>query len=99
MSRDYVDIGSTPSGEDCAQVGSEDYERIGRAECQRFIECIRKVVGTEPPGASLAVRGNPHDFGTYYEVVCYYDDGDLPAMEYAYRCEAEAPEYWSPHDH
>ena len=92
--RDYIDIGSSPSEEDCAQVGSPDYERRARTECARFIELIRKTLGEEPPGAHLAVKSNPHDFGTYYQVVCYFEGSDEEAREYAFRCESEAPARW-----
>ncbi len=61
--RDYIDLGSSPANEDCAQVGSENYSQKAREECVRFIELIRKVVGEEPEGAYLAVKSNPHDFG------------------------------------
>ena len=63
--RDYVSIGSAPSDEDCVAVGSEDYYKKARAECQRFIEVIRKKLGPEPSGARLVVKSFPHDFGTY----------------------------------
>jgi hypothetical protein len=94
MPRDYIDIGSAPAYEDCAQVGSPDYAQRARAECNRFIDLIRRVVGPEPEGARLAVKSNPHDFGPYYEVVCYYDTDNEEASRYAYRCEGEAPATW-----
>ena len=92
--RDYIDIGSTPTEEPCAQVGQPDYARQARAECARFIEAIRQVLGPEPEGAQLAIKSNPHDFGSYFEVVCYYDDNSEAATRYAFRCEAEAPTRW-----
>ena len=92
--RDFMDIGSTPSDEPCAQVGEPDYEREARTECAHFIELIRKVLGPEPDGAHLAVKGFPHDFGQYYEVVCYFEDSDEEARNYAFRCESETPAKW-----
>jgi len=92
--RDYIDIGSSPAEEDCAQVGTPDYQQRARAECTRFIELIRRTLGEEPGSAHLAIKSNPHDFGTYYEVVCYFDDNDEEGMKYAFRCEAEAPVRW-----
>ena len=50
--------------------------------------------GEPPPGARLKVKSCPHDFGTYYEVVCYFDPEDSGAAQYAYRCEDGLPEYW-----
>ena len=94
MARDYIDIGPTPCEEDCAQVGQPDYATKARAECNRFIELIRRALGPEPEGARLAVKSNPHDFGPYYEVVCYYDTDNEEATRYAYRCEGEAPVRW-----
>ncbi|MDO8637597.1 MAG: hypothetical protein Q7R34_15420 [Dehalococcoidia bacterium] len=55
---------------------------------------IRKKLGPEPEGASLGIKSNPHDFGTYYEVLCYYDDENEEAAAYAYRCESESPTHW-----
>mgnify|MGYP001581377714 CR=1 FL=1 len=92
--RDYIDIGSSPCEEDCAQVGSPDYYAKAKTECARFIDLIRRTLGEEPPGAHLAVKSNPHEFGTYYEVVCYFQDDDEEAQKYAYRCESEAPARW-----
>lgn len=93
--RDYIDIGSTPCEEECAQVGSEDYLKKARVECKRFMELIRKKLGPEPPGAELRIKSNPHDFGTYLEVVCYYEEGNEEALAYALKCEADAPMTWN----
>ncbi|MFH1141963.1 MAG: hypothetical protein V1724_09980 [Chloroflexota bacterium] len=94
--RDYVSIGSSPCDEECVQVNERgDYHDAMKTECRRFLDLIRKKLGPEPPGAHLGIKGNPHDFGTYYEVVCYYDDGDEEAAEYAYRCESDAPRTWA----
>ena len=94
MPRDFMTIGSSPTDEPCVSVGEPDYSRRAREECNRFIELIRKVLGEEPPGAHLAVKSFPHDFGTYMEVVCYFDEDNPAANEYAYRCEADAPARW-----
>ena len=92
--RDYMDLGSTPTDEDCAQVGSPDYHTKSREECNRYIEVIRRVLGPEPEGARLAVKSNPHDFGSYLSVVCHYDDANEAATNYAYRCESDTPRTW-----
>jgi len=93
--RDFINIGSTPFGEDCIQVGNSDYQGAMKAECRRFLELIEKVCGPPPEGASLAVKGFSHDFGSYYEVVCYFDDENQEAAEYAYWVESNAPEFWT----
>lgn len=91
---DYINIGPSPCDEKCIQVNGEgDYVQAQKAECRRFIRAIRSKLGEEPPGARLAVRGFPHDFGMYYEVICEHD-GSEAAVDYAYRCESEAPNRW-----
>ncbi len=90
--RDYLNIGSSPCAEKCVQVGEPNYAVESRKECNRFIELIRKCLGEEPDGATLAIKSFPHDFGTYHEVVCYYDDTNEVAIDYAFKCESEAPE-------
>ncbi|MBI4201191.1 MAG: hypothetical protein HY531_02750 [Chloroflexi bacterium] len=88
-------IGSAPCDEECVSVNPKvDYLPAMRQECLRFMELIRKKLGPEPERARLTVKSNPHDFGAYLEVVCYYDDQDEEARGYAYRCESEAPMTW-----
>lgn len=91
--RYYIDIGSNPSGEELFFDVKNSSEQQ-RSECRAFIQAIRKTLGPEVGTAQLKVKGNPHDFGTYYEVVCYYDDNDEVGMDYAFKCESESPEYW-----
>jgi len=74
--RDYISIGSTPAGENCAQVGAADYHSTARRECRAFINQIRREFGQEPDGARLFIKSNPHDFGSYLEVCCEYDVPD-----------------------
>lgn len=92
--RDYLTIGSSPAAEDCAQVGSDNYATRAMRECNAFRDQLRRMFGAEPGGARLAVKSFPHDFGSYYEVVCYYHDDDEKAMEYAFKLEGETPENW-----
>lgn len=95
MAKDYISIGSSPCDEQCVQVEpSGAYVGPMREECKRFLELVRKVMGEEPAGARLSIKGFPHDFGTYYEVVCYFDDDNEEARNYAFRCESEAPTRW-----
>ena len=90
----YVCIGSTPAEEECAQVGSDDYTSRAVPECKRFIELLRKKFGQEPDGARLKIKTNPHDFGSYHEVVCYFDENLPASVDYAYNMEAHCPATW-----
>lgn len=92
--RDYLTISSVPYGEPCAQVGSDNYDRNSRLECVAFIGQIRRELGDEPNGAVLRAKSFPHEFGSYREVVVVYDDNYDDAVEYAFKIEANAPEFW-----
>ena len=94
--RDHITIGPVPAEESCQQVGTPSYDpQAARAECNRFREAIRKVVGPEPEGASLRIMANPHNFGTYLEVACYFEDDNEEAARYAFKCESDAPTTWA----
>lgn len=92
--RDYVSIGPAPYVEDCAQVGTDGYRLRAKIECQMHILCIRQKLGLEPEGARLAIKSFPHDFGSYLEVVCYYNDDFSQAVAYAFACESHSPATW-----
>jgi len=92
--QDHIDIGPSPPGEPCAQLGTDDYYPRARRECRAYIHQLRRTLGPEPDAARLAVRSNPHDFGTYLSVVCYFDPEIPGAVEYALKCESEGPEQW-----
>ena len=93
--RDYLDLGPSPAEEVCAQIGDEDYHSKARAECLAFIALIRQTCGEEPEGAHLSIKSFPHDFGSYMEVVCYYND-DFPASaDYAWDVEKALPTRWA----
>lgn len=92
--RDYLTIGSSPWGEDCAQLGSDGYDAKSRKECQAYKNQLRREFGEEPAGARLAAKSFAHDFGSYREVVCHYDNTNAEAVEYAYKLESEGPELW-----
>ena len=92
--RDYLNIGSSPACEDCAQVGSDYYFDRSRIELRAFRNELIRVFGEPPFGAELRIKAFPHDFGTYHEVVCYFDDNEPESMEYAFRMENHAPENW-----
>jgi hypothetical protein len=92
--RDFITLGPTPSDEPCACVGEEHYPDRALQECARFIQLLRTTFGPEPEGAALSVKWFQHDFGHYVEVVCHYHTDIPESVDYAYRCEDEAPQTW-----
>lgn len=93
--RDQLSLGPVPSDEDCQQVGTDSYDpKKAREECLRYINAIRKQHGPEPEGARLRITSNPHDFGTYLDVVVDYDEDSDAAIEYAFKVEGDCPTHW-----
>jgi hypothetical protein len=90
----YVELGPAPIEEDCAQVGTPGDRDRALVECARFIRLLRQKFGPEPEGARLSVQWFDHDFGSYCEVICYYDTEIPPSVEYASTCEADLPATW-----
>ena len=87
--RDYLCLGPVPSDEDCQQVGmdSYDYEQ-DTADLRRY----KAMLENRWPDAHFAIKSFPHDFGTYREVVVYFDDEeDGPS---AFEVEANLPRTW-----
>ena len=41
-----------------------------------------------------AIKWFEHDFGSYCEVVCWYETEDEKALDYAFRCENEMLLTW-----
>ena len=92
--QNYFCLGPSPHEEDCAQVGQPHYREKALAECTRFIQLLRKTIGPEPEGARLSTKWFEHDFGEYCEVVCYFNTDSQASVEYAQRCEDDAPATW-----
>lgn len=91
---DEIYLGSSPPEEPCAQLGEPDYETKARAECQRYIDLIRRAIGPEPEGARLRIKVNHHDLGSYLEVVCRFDAENEEALDYALSVESSGPLNW-----
>jgi hypothetical protein len=75
-------------------VGRDDYFDRSRIELRAFKNQLIRVFGEPPFSAELRIKAFPHDFGTYHEVVCYFDDNEPESMEYAFRMENHTPENW-----
>jgi hypothetical protein len=84
---EYLELGSSPYDEDCAQVGSPDYYERVKKECRVYLNQLRRQYGEEPEGAKLSIKSFNHDFGSYYEVICYYKENNRISEKYAYTLE------------
>ena len=88
--RDYLTLEATPVGEDCSQVGVENYSHMSRIECSVFKDQLERTF----PKCNFGVKSFPHDFGTYREVVVYFDDENEEESENAFEVESNLPEFW-----
>jgi hypothetical protein len=79
--RDYIELGSSPSDEDCVQVSDkEDYIEKMRCEVMVYKNYLQRLF--KPEQSTLSIKGFPHDFGTYYEVIAYFESGDQSLSAY-----------------
>ena len=85
---DFINIGSTPAEEDCFGVGNP----LAQQECKLFMAQLER----EFPAGYFAVKGFPHDFGRYYEVVAYLseNEADEGQNQAAYDAEGHANPLW-----
>lgn len=92
---DVMDIAAVPAYEEPepANVKGANYTHA-RIECRAFMHQLRRVFGTAPEGAELFVHHNRDGNDGYYEVAVRYDTENRPAIDYAFKLEAEMPAYW-----
>ena len=85
---DFINIGSTPAEEDCFGVGNP----LAQQECKIFMAQLER----EFPAGYFTVKGFPHDFGRYYEVVAYLseNEADEDQNQAAYDAEGHANPLW-----
>ena len=91
---DYVSLGPCPCGEEAVQVGEPDYLPRAVEQSRRYIKLLKEKLGSEPGTAMFNIKYNSHDFGTYVDVVCYFDNNDQEGREFAVRAERCAPTKW-----
>lgn len=93
--RDYLSLGSSPTEEPCVSVSSNgDYVIEMKKECSRFKKMLEEIFVDRPENCSFAAKAFPHDFGTYYEVVIYYDDSNENEGNFAFFVEENIPDFW-----
>lgn len=94
MTQAKIYLGPAPCEEEPVQLGHPDYHDLGLRECRRYIAAIRKVCGNEPDNARLRVVKEPHDFGSFYDVIVEFDPADPQAVAYAEKVDEHGPVTW-----
>ena len=93
--KDSLSFDTCPVYEICESLGP-DYEPMkARAEAKRTIELLRKKFGEEPHRAHLGIKSNPHEFGSYLSIECYFDDEDDNSQQYCFSVESNWPNTWN----
>jgi poly(A) polymerase Pap1 len=97
--RDYFTLGSTPCGEDCAQVGTENYYEKTMEECEKYKELLQNIFPQARDfGTRFQLMSFPHDFGIYHEIVIVFNDCNETAIDFAAFVESNLPENWTDAD-
>jgi hypothetical protein len=103
---DFLTLGNTPTGEQCAQISATEYDfkRESKVEGIAFIRQIARQFGlveningnAQNTDGTLIVRAKHfgHDFGTYQEICVFYDTDRKDVIDLAFRIEDETPEFW-----
>jgi hypothetical protein len=90
---EWLDLGPTPSGEDCLQVGkSTDAEQV--AEIRIYFDQVVRTVNPDRNLVKFKISANPHEFGTYHNLEVGADSENEAAIEEAVRIENGCPEFW-----
>ena len=94
---EYIELGPVPTGETCAQVGTDNYLARSMRECEVFRRMLERILPI-PEGLPVkyVIRSHPHDFGAYREVSVRYCSGDLAASDFACNVELSVPGCWDP---
>jgi hypothetical protein len=93
--RSYLELGSAPCYEECVQVSNKnDYIFAMKEECKRYKTQLEKRFQDIPDGCQFGIKSFYHDFGTYYEVVIYFDNDIDNQVNFAFDVENNLPEKW-----
>jgi hypothetical protein len=92
---EYIELGPTPTHEECVQVGSPEFDLEAPKEMKAFINQLKRQFPQVEKSKTLSfsIKWFPHDFGTYGEVVINYFPGS-EEEDIVYKVESELPLYW-----
>lgn len=85
---------TVPHGEDCMQLGAENYDKFSNLEADTLIDQIIRQLGQPPEGTYFKKIKCPHDFGTYLDIALVYDENDETSEAYFLYVDQNMPEYW-----
>lgn len=87
----YLTLGPTPYSEECQQVGTPEFDGAkAKTELKTFADQLRRLF----PKCRFGIKTFPHDFGSYSEVVVYFDNNNEQSIKDAFEAEGAIPEHW-----
>lgn len=93
--RNFLELSCVPLEEDCAKLGEENYDEDAQIQCNKYVSLLQRIFPDFTKfDVVFKVKANPHDFGTYYEVVAEYEEGSV-GESYALYVEHYLPLKWS----
>lgn len=91
-----LSLGPVPSDEPCAQVGRPGYSLKARTECEAYVGLLARTFPEVKDLVQFVITSNPHDFGSYLDVVAEYDENNPEAVDAVLRVEGSLPTAWDP---
>lgn len=91
---EYIEIGPNPCEEDCAQLGTPDYRRISNIEMNAYIGQLCREFSNLLDDVDFGKKWFNHDFGSYGEVVVYYNPENEASAKAAFFIESNLPIRW-----
>ena len=91
--KNWLYLGPNPCEEECARM--DDYSAHS-AEVRKYAQLLKDRFLNTPEGAWIGVkREDGSDYGSYYEAVVYYLEGDEEASDFAFFVESNLPATWT----
>ncbi len=91
--KNWLYLGPNPCEEECARM--DDYSAHS-AEVRKYAQLLKDRFLNTPEGAWIGVkREDGSDYGSYYEAVVYYLEGDEEASDFAFFVESNCPVTWN----
>ena len=97
MAKDYLTLSCNPAEEEWPG-GPDSTTDQQSAVLRRYLQMLVDKFPIPPDlegKVRFARKTFPHDFGSYTEVVVWFDTEDRRARSFAYMCDAEMPGRWT----
>ncbi len=93
---DYLYLGPTPSDENCAQIGDDNFREQCNKEMEAYIDQLNRMYPEVSRYKEMRFKKHwqQHDFGSYGEVVITYNDEDEEQSTLALKVEWNLPSNW-----